>query len=81
MEDIRENRPNDVKPQFRRQIWALQAILSKAGENHLGVALMQPGGSRYEQMKVADEKWIVCKKGGTAYLTSLAILVARDFFA
>ena len=29
----------------------LQAVLSQAGEDHLGVALIQPGGSRYEQMK------------------------------
>ncbi|MBO5335523.1 MAG: hypothetical protein J6A94_00125 [Lachnospiraceae bacterium] len=29
----------------------LQAVLSEAEEDHLGVALIQPGGSRYEQMK------------------------------
>ena len=33
----------------------LQAVLSQAGEDHLGVALIQPGGSRYEQMKVAEQ--------------------------
>ena len=29
----------------------LQAVLSQAGEDHLGVALIRSGGSRYEQMK------------------------------
>jgi len=29
----------------------LQAVLLEAEEDHLGVALIQPGGSRYEQMK------------------------------
>ncbi len=33
----------------------LQAVLSKAGEDHLGVALIQPGGSRYEQMKWQED--------------------------
>lgn len=52
-------------------------------ENHLGVALIQPGGSRYEQMKWqefdashADE----CNKGGTAYITSLAIVILQGTF-
>jgi len=39
VEDIRENR------------LALEAVLSETEEDHLGVALIQPGGSRYEQMK------------------------------
>ena len=29
----------------------LEAVLSEAEEDHLGVALIQPGGSRYEQMR------------------------------
>ena len=48
MEDNRENRP-DVRLLPMRH--ALQAVLSEAFEDHLGVALIQPGGSRYEQMK------------------------------
>ena len=32
-------------------IWVLQAVLPEVFEDHLGVALIQPGGSRYEQMK------------------------------
>ena len=42
MEDNRENRPD---------FQVLQAVLSEVFEDHLGVALIQPGGSRYEQMK------------------------------
>lgn len=49
----------------------LQAVLSQAGEDHLGVALIRLGGSRYEQMKW--QSFIFCNKGGTAYFTSLAI--------
>ena len=48
MEDNRENRHE------RRQspgCHELQAVLSEMFEDHLGVALIQPGGSRYEQMK------------------------------
>lgn len=61
----------------------LQAVLSQAGEDHLGVALIRPGGSRYEQMKWQLFCWQAvfvllvrhehCNKGGTAYFTSLAI--------
>lgn len=46
MEDIRENRLNVYSE--------LRAILLEADEDHLGVALIKLGGSRYEQMKVAD---------------------------
>lgn len=52
-----------IQRQVQTMIWVLQAILSKADENHLGVALKQPGGSRYEQMKVADVKEICLQKG------------------
>lgn len=31
----------------------LEAVLSKTDEDHLRVALIQPGSSRYEQMKAA----------------------------
>ena len=47
MEDIRENRHEEG---VSRKL-ELQAILSETCEDHLGVALIQPGGSRYEQMK------------------------------
>lgn len=30
--------------------------MPEADEDHLGVALIQPGGSRYEQMKVAESR-------------------------
>lgn len=46
MEDIRENRLNVYSE--------LRAILLEADEDHLGVALIKPGCSRYERMKVAD---------------------------
>ena len=42
MEDNRENRP---------EFQVLQAVLSEAFEDHLRVALIQPGSSRYEQIK------------------------------
>ena len=48
MEDNRENRHDESVYRMRH---VLQAVLSKACEDHLGVALIQPGGSRYEQMK------------------------------
>lgn len=45
----------------------MKAVLPEADEYHLGVALIQPGSSRYEQMKVADYLLRgICKKGGTA---------------
>ena len=43
MKDNREDRPNRSRE--------LKAVLSEACEDHLRVALIQPGGSRYEQMK------------------------------
>lgn len=39
-----------------------------AFEDHLGVAFIQPGGSRYEQMKVAWQHMAACNKGGTAFM-------------
>lgn len=42
MEDNRENRP---------EFQVLQAVLLEAFEDHLRVALIQPGSSRYEQIK------------------------------
>jgi len=54
VEDSRENRLEEV---FRaacgsgKAYQELEAVLSEAEEDHLGVALIQPGGSRYEQMK------------------------------
>lgn len=47
MEDIRENRHEEGASLNRE----LRAVLSETCEDHLGVALIQPGGSRYEQMK------------------------------
>ena len=59
----------------------LKAVLLEADEDHLGVALIQPGSSRYEQMKVAvifgvrlmhqrkdsaHNRRKDCNKGGTA---------------
>jgi len=49
-------------------------------EDRLGVALIKPGSFRYEQMKVADMGLYACNKGGTAYITSLAIEILRGAF-
>lgn len=43
MKGNRENRPMDLRE--------LQAILPETDEDHLGVALIQPGSFRYEQMR------------------------------
>ena len=52
MEDNRENRL-DIK---RKPLYyELQAVLLEAFEDHLGVALIQSGGSRYEQMKWQED--------------------------
>lgn len=58
----------------------LKAVLWEAVEDHLGVALKKPGSFRYEQMKVADMGLHGCNKGGTAYITSLAIEILRGIF-
>ena len=54
-----------------------------ADEDHLGVALIQPGSSRYEQMSGSYfEKMIRnnCNQGGTACDTSLARLLQGTFY-
>ena len=50
---------------------AESGLTRRVSEDHLGVALIQPGGSRYEQMKVAEgtaRDRAECKKGGTAFM-------------
>ena len=55
----------------------LEAVLWETVEDRLRVALIKPGSFRYEQMKVADMGLYACNKGGTAYITSLAIGILR----
>lgn len=51
MEDNRENRPDEEVPRDDMRCRVLRAVLSETCEDHLGVTLIQSGGSRYEQMK------------------------------
>lgn len=62
-ESLRENRPFGS---FVERCW--KRFGGKPCEDHLRVALIQPGSSRYERMKVAYlPLWrIKCNKGGTA---------------
>jgi len=73
VEDVRESRPGN-------RSW--KRLHGKHGEDHFGAAFIQPGGSRYEQRKVADLKCRVCNKGGTAFgrETSLAMRNCKGFF-
>lgn len=54
---LRENRPG-----------AESGLVKMHCEDHLGVALIPPGGSRYEQMRwqEAPQSGEDCNKGGTA---------------
>lgn len=47
----------------------LEAVCQEASEDHLGVALIRHGSSRYEQKKVAASGYCGrCNKGGTAFV-------------